>query len=342
MPTILHLIPGRSFAATFTGTHKDILSRIEWFRDHGYCHHKIFFEDDCLSHASKVAISQAADPVFIVEYSLYPMIVKEIKYLFPNSVVIIRSHNIEPLQHLANYGFRPKGRSLLWVLWGSVRLLWQDIMIKATAEYIASINENELKWYWNRLPGKAKPFWLPYIPPNHFKLDIAKTTIPRNIIACMPLGSAPRDIDLVRRFVKYAAVSHALGYKYRFVITGNCNFDDVGNESLVERIGFIDDIGKFLYTCKALCILTPMGYGFKTTMGDAFAAGVHVVAHPRIIEKAPKIYQKKLVSSDNVRKSLSLINSDLDFNDEQAFLLNLRDSQLEAVCMVASSRSNPT
>ena len=48
-----------------------------------------------------------------------------------------------------------------------------------------------------------------------------------------------------------------------------------------ERLGRIEEPWTWLCKVKAVAVLSPLGYGCKTTVADALAAGCHVLVHPR-------------------------------------------------------------
>ncbi len=60
----------------------------------------------------------------------------------------------------------------------------------------------------------------------------------------------------------------------------------------------IDDLSEFLGTIRAVAMLSPLGYGFKTTIGDAIAAGAYVLAHPTMAQRCPQIFAPALISVD--------------------------------------------
>ena len=55
----------------------------------------------------------------------------------------------------------------------------------------------------------------------------------------------------------------------------------------VERLGRLDEPWTRLCGTKAVAVLSPLGYGSKTTVTDALAAGCHVLVHPRQHERLP-------------------------------------------------------
>ena len=234
----------------------------------------------------------------LFEYSHYARMMGRTRQLYPEIGIAVRAHNIEPLQHLDNHGWMPK-RGPFWVLYGISRLLMSDIRTKQLADVILSINEWEKRAYWDWLPGRAKVEWLPYISPDHLLPVKPEPFENRKIIACLPTSQENRkSLDLVFRFQQFAREMKRQGSRNEFVVTGNLKEWKLPAYPEVNYAGFIDDLPRFMGRCRAVCMLSPLGYGFKTTIADALAAGAHVIAHPDLIRRTPRHVQRFLISAD--------------------------------------------
>lgn len=53
----------------------------------------------------------------------------------------------------------------------------------------------------------------------------------------------------------------------------------------VERMESLEEPWDLLCSVKALAVLTPLGFGFKTTIIDALTAGCHVLVHPVLAKR---------------------------------------------------------
>lgn len=299
----LHFIPKHDWENKYHGTYKDLISRVNWLQHRFSGYRQILITDDdpaCVDAVLRVEMVKGA----LVEYSFYPQIVKRLKQRVPRAWVAVRSINLEPLQHFDNtqrfdniVWFPQCG--LLWMLYGMARLLKKDIETKCYSDAVLSINEWENRVYWNQLPGKASIEWLPYRCPDHL---LPQNSIPfekRKIIACLPTSNKNRKSwDLVIRFQKFAKLMRLEGSQYEFVITGKVQDWGLPKCSDVCYTGFIDNLNDFMGSCRAVAILSPLGYGFKTTIADAFAAGAHVIVHPKLIRRSPKIVQPFLIPFD--------------------------------------------
>lgn len=55
----------------------------------------------------------------------------------------------------------------------------------------------------------------------------------------------------------------------------------------VIYLGQVEEPWDLLCSVRALALLTPFGYGFKTTIADALAAGCHVLVHKKLLARLP-------------------------------------------------------
>ena len=293
----LHIIPEFVFVNTFHGAYKDVLSRIQWFENNVMEVPQLRIQQDDPVVLEEFLTEFRPTHVFL-EYTRFPKITRAVRETVPDVWIGIRAHNIEPLQHFDNHGWMPKGGPV-WMLYGMFRLLMSDIRVKRLANAILSINEWENRVYWDRLPGRAKVEWMPYISPEHLLPIKSGPFENRKIIACLPTSQENRKSrDLVMRFQHFAREMKQLSCEYEFVVTGDLAGWDLPDCPEVVKTGFIDDPAGFMGRCRAVCMLSPLGYGFKTTIADALAAGAHVIAHPDLIRRNPSHVQPFLIRAD--------------------------------------------
>ncbi len=283
----VHVIPAQHMANPHYGTYKDVVTRVDWLKARFRHYEQVLIERD--DPHLLAPLLDAARPLegALIEYSYQPRIVKALKTRYPAAIVAVRAINVEPWQHLDNYGWWP-ARGPIWMLYGMFRLTALDIQSKRYADHLCCINDWELRRYWKWLPGRAKLHWLPYRCPDHM---LPRHSIPyrdRNVIACVPTSQKNRKSwDLVTRFHAFASDMRRQGSNDQFVVTGNLADWELPPCDAVTYTGFVEDLASFLGACKAVALLSPLGYGFKTTMGDALAAGAHVITHADLIRKSP-------------------------------------------------------
>jgi hypothetical protein len=172
-----------------------------------------------------------------------------------------------------------------------MRLFLADLVCMRTADAIYPISEWETRKYWSALPGRAKPKWLPYFAPDRVVRQHSDTA-PRDTIACLPgrVREYPRSQDMIVAFVRFAERARQLTDRYRYSITG----DDIPNAGLdvpsfINLPGLVPDIAHFMSSVRAVAILSPFGYGFKTTITDALANGCIPLLHSTLFNRTPAI-----------------------------------------------------
>jgi hypothetical protein len=295
---IVHIIPRSVFANTYQGSYKDTISRVRFLEGAGVDYRQVRVDADDPDSVLGALEGMDCAPRVLVEYSHYPLILQALRRRWPRAFIAVRAHNIEPLQHLDNHGWWPK-RGPFWVLYGMWRLLLQDIRCKRLADVILSISDWENRVYWERLPGRVRAECLPYVCPEHLAPREPLPFEQRRLIACLPTSQRNRKSwDLVTRFIRFAEAMRAAGADYDFVITGDLGSWRLPPSTAVTYAGFVDDLPSFLGRCRAVAMLSPLGYGFKTTIGDALAAGARVIAHPRLLRRCPTAMQGHLLSLD--------------------------------------------
>ena len=297
--TVVHLIPDGVFSNTYHGSYKDTISRVRYLEASDRQYYQIRLTDDDPDRVLKEI--QADDrPSFLIEYSTFPNIVRKLRQRFPEAFIAVRSHNLEPLQHLDNHGWWPKGKGLPWMLYGMGRLFRNDLIVKRHASAIWSISDWENRVYWNWLPGRAKVEWLPYHCPAHLLPDATSPVIDRRRIVCMPTSQKNRKSwDLVTRFISFAEqMKQQTGDKFDFLITGDLSSWNLPDATAVSFTGMIDDLRSFLHGVRAVAMLSDKGYGFKTTIGDAIAHNAIVFAHPRLASRCPALLSQAIIPID--------------------------------------------
>jgi hypothetical protein len=310
MKPIVHIVPEGVFKYQWHGSYKDTISRIEFFRSTGRDYRQwISKEDDVASILDQMDSSEASD--FVIEYSNLPRITKALRERFPSSKIVVRSHNLEALQHFDNHGLRPKGKGFFWLAYGMSRMLMGDITIKRHASSIWSISDWEKRAYWDRLPGRAEVAWLPYHCPNHLMPTSNVCSEGRNRIVCMPTSVLNRKSwDLVARFIDLAEfLQPHLGDRFEFLITGDLSGWKLPHSPAVRLTGMLDDLPAFLKTVRAVAMLSDLGYGFKTTICDSIAHGASILAHPTMRTRCPDILKPAILAVDSQKPSWHEIES---------------------------------
>ncbi len=295
---LLHIIPASALSNTYHGTYKDVISRVRRFETADFPYTQVLLKRDDPA-SIKVDLPDHIPSHILIEYTYFPRILRFLRAHYPKACIVSRAINTEPLQHISNLGWWPK-KGPIWMLYGILRLIVQDIHCKFYSDVILSINDWENRSYWNKLPGKTAVEWLPYYCPDHLISDVPLPLETRNIIACLPTSQRNRkSVDLVKRFCRFAEIMRKEGSTYRFIVTGNLTHWPPPTSNAVEYVGFVSNLPDFMEQCRAIALLSPLGYGFKTTIADALAAGSHVIVNPKLLKRCPSTLIPYLIACND-------------------------------------------
>lgn len=228
-------------------------------------------------------IGQAHDTV-IWYYSFWPEQMELLKDRCPQVRLVLRTVNAEALQHWtrAEKDWR-RWRGLPRDLYGFLRLLHRDRRCCRAADVLAGISPWDDDHYWRRLAGREKVATVPYASPWPVLLPSVKPMAwdaRAQTIACLPGMRDPIGQGHVAGFAALARNPALAGW--RFVASdGFMDASRDGWPANVERLGRIEEPYAVLCTVKAVALLSPLGFGCKTTVADAAAAGCQVLIHPR-------------------------------------------------------------
>jgi len=283
--SILHIAPSHVDLRPGQGSHKDVAARRDYLMATGARYVYVSATGDEPSELDRLPGGFVASHV-LIEYSYLHRVAREARRRFPDAFIAVRAHNIEPLHEwdLSEWSTPIVG---LRNLYGIFRLLGCDWRTARTVDHIYVIAPNEARSYWRWLGVGGRVSWLPYISPP--ELRQAAGSAARNVIACLPGGArSQRTIDLVNRFVRFAVAARGAGWSERFVITGDIAPWGIEVPPTVERAGYVDDLPSFYRSVKAVAVLSPLGYGFKTTIADAIWSGAKALVHPAIGAELPE------------------------------------------------------
>jgi hypothetical protein len=294
MNSVLHIIPSVVRLCNYDGTYKDIMGRAQLFESSGIDYKQAFVSRDDPSELD-ASLSEFSPTHVFVEYTYYRNILNSLRKHFPDAIIAARAHNIEALQHFENHGLFPM-QGTAWLLYGMMRLFLSDATYRRKADVIYPISEWEGRVYWRWLRGKSVVKWLPYFAPDFAVSRRRGALNKRNIIVCIP-GTAdyPRNRDTVARFLDFAHIARQISLDYRFIITGDLAGCGISIPQYVETPGMVDEVADLLAEARAVAVLSPRGYGFKTTIADALANGCYALVHPQQFDRGPAVLRNGCV-----------------------------------------------
>jgi hypothetical protein len=231
----------------------------------------------------------------VIAYSFFPELLSKIKVALPSSKVFVRTHNAEAFQHWqrSEINFRPNYENLRSV-YGSTRLAWRDSVCKRSADGLLGISNWDNRHYWRWLPGNASLYDVPYscpwplIRPHVQPLEWEER---KKEVVCLAGGRDAIGRTMLQGFNQLA---DSLGQvetfsDWQFSLSPGILKTDKEDvlSSRVKRMESLDDPWDLLCSVRALAVLTPLGFGFKTTIVDALTAGCHVLLHPILARRMP-------------------------------------------------------
>lgn len=234
---------------------------------------------------------QKDDRHLLMHYTRWPNVLLALRRRYPHLRLHVRTLNAEALHFLHQHriSFR---RFWPWLRqrYGSIRLLAQDVACRRLADTLLGISGWDDSHYWRRLPGRARVLTCPYFSPwPRLRPAVRPRPWPERArdVVCMPgtttnsIGRA--SVENLARWLR--ARSEMNGKGWRFVVPhppAGWGPDPRAFAPELVSIGDCPEPWDLLTTVRAVAVLTPLGYGCKTTVTDAVAAGCHVLVHPRL------------------------------------------------------------
>jgi hypothetical protein len=239
----------------------------------------------------------------IVEYSRSPEMVADVRRRWPRARVHVRAINAEAWQHVHRVGgLGPTLRSAR-TLYAVCRLLERDSRCRRLSATILSISEWDATHYWSWLPGAAPVLDVPYFSPWP---DLRPSVQPRpwnerdSSIVCLPGAWDAIGRASAEGFYALARLLSAFLPGWRYRISAGV-LEDVRPEVPPPGLELMTDLSEpwdLLCGTKAVAVLTPLGFGAKTTIYDALAAGCRVLVHPALAKRLPDAARRQCIVVD--------------------------------------------
>jgi hypothetical protein len=250
--------------------------------------------------------------ILVVQCSFWPAMLTLVRRRYPQLRLFIRVSNAEALQHLHRNPLRwASPRRSLRILYDVVGKGWTDLSSRRIADGLLGISDWDNENYWRWLPGKAALHYVPYFScwPD-LRSDVVP--LPWDLrepqIVCMPGGRDAIGADAIRGFLGFAATSDFDGgHAWSFIVTSGVMQGTAETATFppyVRRVTTADP-WRLLCQSKAVALLSPLGFGMKTTVIDGLAAGCHVIAHPKLSERLPLVVRDQCLFVDP-RNSLAV------------------------------------
>lgn len=261
----------------------------------------------------------------IIEYSLWIELLEKIRKRAPWINLHVRTHNAQGLQHWhrVHPKFWPTYENVR-SLYGVLRLTWRDSCCRKMANTLLGISDWDNKNYWRYLPGRAVVKLLPYYSPWPYlrpEVEILPWKDRKSVVLCMPGARDRISNRMIYGFDKLADrfSENLSGQQWKFLLTqgvlsgGECTH-------VSPKVQLLQDLKEpwdLMCRIRAVAVLTPLGFGMKTTIIDALAAGCHVLVHP--------VLSRRL--SSHIRE-LCIVYNPFEKNDISRIIERLKEPPL--------------
>src|SRR3990172_6037827 len=244
----------------------------------------------------------------LIEYSLWPDLLTQLKTKHPHVKIHIRAHNAEAYQHFHRNKTHLRDCANL-SLWNKcLQIAWRDSRSLRAADTLLGISDWDNVHYWRWLPGKARIEYLPYYSPWSYlrpQVDTPDWNLRKPIILSMGGNFDPSGKANYTNFDMLATkLSSRMHEKWSYLLTWWSQWHNkVPKVSThIEIVRECREPWDLLCQTRALAVLTHLGFGFKTTIVDGLAAGCHVIVHPKLAERLPLQVRQLCLSCDPSRE----------------------------------------
>ncbi len=290
---VVHAIPRFVVDKYCSGNWKAVTANTMAVSAHGRDVCTVLVDDDSVSTLAP-RITESVRHI-VMEYSLWPELIERIHRQFPRVQIHVRTHNAEALQYWHRSNPRlTGGYESIRSVYGFLRLLCRDSKCRRLSTHLLGISPWDDVNYWSRLPGKARIRYLPYFSPwpyIHENIRPKPWTQRRREIICMPGALGRWGIDMIRRFGMLAKQSDARKQTRPWSFYLTCDDDKYGDVDVPPGLKIMRGVKEPwipLTEVMGVAVLTPFGFGMKTTIIDAMAGGCWVLVHPGLARRLPE------------------------------------------------------
>jgi len=234
----------------------------------------------------------------------YPMFIFSVLYLkvkYPNLIIVVRSHNAEFPHWLHHAYLECKAHNFkrsLKCLFVSMRNGLGELVMARCAHFILSITEWETTNYWMKIAHPDKVLYTPYFLSDGLVVkEDFKTVKVKRCVCLMAPSHSSFMYNAAENFI--ASVTDYTGCDdWVFCITGDKKNVPHSLSPNIQKVGFVDDVEKFLKCSVAIAILTEYGFGFKTKILEAARAGCWSLVPAKTMQFIPEAVKCFCISVD--------------------------------------------
>lgn len=322
------------------GSTKDVRGRTQYFSARGI---PVVEVAHGRSRRAFNAVLRDVDPQqfsdLFVEFPLDWRAFKAIKETAPATRIHARSENAELLHRLDwARASRDEPRLAVRLVARAARNALNEFRVGQQADDVLPISEWEAKHYWTKLVPRQKIRYLAYYVPDAYRVAPRDPSVRAQESLCVCLTSTksnPLIVDALRNFdraVRDLPVPVAEGW--RFAATGPV--EDVPLGPRIVRMGLVPSLDDVLRQARLVALLSDYGYGFKTKLLDAIAAGSRVAVTPKLWSRMPRsldpwVLRVDLAEPGSFAAALEAAAADLPAGDPNRALREQHDAVLDAL-----------
>ena len=238
----------------------------------------------------------ALDPfrAILFEHTIFPKSAAYIKTTHPHLRILVRSHNAE-FYHRLHYAlgalkYSSVMISLRWLA-HSIQKYREDKLCARYADYILSISEWESRHYWPRFAAPEKIKTAPFFLSDPYLQEIRSRSRPKsNLCVCLTSTvMGPFLYDALHHFQKMAAKTIPRLRGWEFHVTGRIPKKWRKRQQQIIYGGLMESPLDILNQARAMCILSDLGFGFKTKILESIMCGCYVLVPPKLYRRLPEV-----------------------------------------------------
>ncbi len=230
----------------------------------------------------------------LMEYSGWPELLVALRSKQPRAKIFVRTHNAEAYHYFHRKIIASKREYVnIKNWWRLIQLARRDAHCRQIADTLLGISEWDDQHYWGWLRGNASIRYLPYYSPWPYlrpDVDIQTWNHRRSSIISMGGNFDPSGMANVVNFNRLAReLSERMAEQWSYLLTWWSQWHRKVPEvsKHIEIVRECREPWDLLCQSRALAVLTPLGFGFKTTVLDGLAAGCHVIVLPKLADRLP-------------------------------------------------------
>ena len=281
----------------YLGSTKDIRARSDFLTAACIAYDELAINQDhdpdsaVLRAFADLAVDQYATVIF--EHSIFPKSIQYLNANYPQLNILFRGHNAE-CYHRLHYAlgalkYDSLMEALKWVN-ASLRKYNEDARCARYADHVLSITAWESEHYWPRFTSSAKIITAPFYLTDFYLNAIRRKTPPRSkrCVCLMSTFIGPFLYDALHHYQQLVSKCRRLLPDWDFDVTGKIPKKWRKRAPDLNYLGLVDSPLDILCASRVMCVLSDLGYGFKTKILEAIMCGCYVLVPGKLFKRLPR------------------------------------------------------